>query len=75
MRTPNNLFEAKLSSAPTYQENIEQLLDKALYNLAHLDERYEKAGVEGKRTIIGSIFPEKLQFEDRHPILSACTKR
>lgn len=57
------LLEAKLSSTPK-QENIEQVLEKALYNLAHIDERYEKADIKGKRQIIGSIYPEKLEFEN-----------
>lgn len=59
-----NLFEAKLSSCKPKQESIEALIDKALYNLTHLDERYCNADIHGKRQIIGSIFPEKLQFEN-----------
>jgi len=48
-----NLLEAKLSATTPPQENIEKLLEKALYNLAHIDERYEKADIKGKREIIG----------------------
>lgn len=59
-----NLLEAKLSSAEPQQERIDDLLDKALYNLAHIDERYEKADIKGKRQIIGSIYPEKIVFEE-----------
>lgn len=59
-----NLFEAKLSAVAPQQESIETLLDKALYNLAHIDERYEKADVAGKRQIIGSMYPEKLIFSE-----------
>ena len=59
-----NLFEAKLSAVAPQQESIETLLDKALYNLAHIDERYEKADVAGKRQIIGSMYPEKLVFSE-----------
>lgn len=59
-----NLLEAKLGNTSTEQEDISQLLEKALYNLAHIDERYEKADIQGKRQIIGSIYPEKLVFEE-----------
>ena len=58
-----NLLEAKLSSTEPQQEKIDGLLDKALYNLAHIDERYEKADINGKRKIIGSIYPEKLIYD------------
>lgn len=58
------LLEAKLSSATPVQENIDALLEKALYNLAHIDERYVQADIEGKRQIIGSIYPEKLEFSE-----------
>lgn len=59
-----NLLEAKVSSCSPAQENIEGILDKALYNLSHIDERYENADIQGKRQIIGSMFPEKLVFEE-----------
>ncbi len=60
-----NLLEAKIGNAATTpDEDIEALLDKALHNLAHIDERYEQSDIKGKRQIIGSIFPEKLQFEN-----------
>lgn len=59
-----NLLEAKLSSVPQQQDNIDKLLDKALYNLSNVDERYENADVQGKRLIIGSMFCGKLQFEN-----------
>jgi len=60
-----NLLEAKLSSAEPVQEKIDDLLEKALYNLVHIDERYEQADIKGKRQIIGSIFREKLEFDGR----------
>lgn len=59
-----NLLEAKLATATPKQEKIEMLLDKALYNLLHLDTRYKNADIKAKRQIIGSIFPEKLVFEE-----------
>ena len=55
-----NLLEAKIGNAATTpNEDIETLLDKALYNFAHNDERYKQSDIKGKRQIIGSIFPEK----------------
>jgi site-specific DNA recombinase len=59
-----HLLEAKLSSTSPKQENIERLLDKALYNLAYIDERFANGDIKEKRSIIGSIYPEKLQFEN-----------
>lgn len=58
------LLEAKLGSAEPQQQDIEELLEKALFNLAHIDERYENGDIKQKRQIIGSIYPEKLQFEE-----------
>ncbi len=59
-----NLLEIKLASTTPQQDDIEQYIDKALYNLAHLDERYEKADIQTKREIIGSIYPEKIEFSE-----------
>ncbi|MBS1586677.1 MAG: hypothetical protein JSS82_14170 [Bacteroidetes bacterium] len=61
-----NLLEAKLAAtAPQQQENdIEKDLDKALYNLAYIDERYLEADIKTKRQILGSIFTDKLQFSE-----------
>src|SRR6185312_5241334 len=38
-------------------------LEKAVSNLAHLDELYKEGDVKRKRVIIGSIYPEKLTFD------------
>jgi hypothetical protein len=43
--------------------NKEPLLNKAITILSCLDMLYEKADNKGKRTIIGSIYPEKLIFD------------
>src|SRR5690606_30186064 len=61
-----NLLEAKLAATtPQQQEDdIEKYLDRALYNLACIDTRYQEADIKGKRQIIGSIFMEKLQFSE-----------
>ncbi|MBL7682057.1 MAG: hypothetical protein JNK00_01760 [Flavipsychrobacter sp.] len=56
-----NLLEAKLGSVNSEQEeDIEKHLDKALYNLAHLDKRYETADIKTKRQFIDWIFTKKL---------------
>jgi site-specific DNA recombinase len=59
-----SLLEAKLASVAPQQENLDLIIEKALNNLANIDERYQQADVNGKRQIIGSMFLEKLQFED-----------
>lgn len=61
-----NLLEAKLASATEEhkEDDIEKYLDKALYNLAYIDERYQEADIQTKRQILGSIFTEKLQFSE-----------
>ena len=60
-----HLLEARLSStAIPKNENIEAVIEKALYNLAHIDDLYQQADINSKRRIIGSIYPEKLQFEN-----------
>lgn len=62
-----NLLEAKLASTTTPQQqedDIEKYLDKALYNLAYIDTRYQEADIKSKRQILGSIFVEKLQFSE-----------
>ena len=59
-------LEAKLSEIATKSiaaNSIEKLLDKAISTLSHIDELYEKADIDKKREIIGSIFPEKICFD------------
>ncbi|SEA58382.1 hypothetical protein [Pedobacter hartonius] len=55
-------LEAKLKDLTTENSvdtEIHSILDKALYSLINLTQLYRNADVEGKRVIIGSIFPEK----------------
>ncbi len=59
-----NLLEAKLATVAPQEDNIDLLLEKALYNLAKIDVDFEQGDIQTKRLIIGSIFPEKLQFEE-----------
>jgi len=56
-------LEARLMEVSSLSANIEPLLEKAVSNLAHLDELYQDGDTKRKRTIIGSIYPEKLTFD------------
>src|SRR5579863_12257 len=56
-------LEARLIEVSSLSANIEPLLEKAVSNLAHLDELYREGDTKQKRTIIGSIYPEKLTFD------------
>jgi site-specific DNA recombinase len=56
-------LEARLIEISGLSANIEPLLEKAVSNLAHLDELYKEGDVKRKRVIIGSIYPEKLIFD------------
>ncbi len=58
------LLEAKLSADTPKEADVEEIIRKALRNLSNLDERFTSADIQGKRQIIGSIFPEKLQFSE-----------
>jgi site-specific DNA recombinase len=58
-------LETRLFAANTADTNIEALLRKALENLSRLDQLWEDATAEKKRLIIGSIFPEKLNFDGK----------
>jgi site-specific DNA recombinase len=56
-------LEARLIEVSSLSTNIEPMLEKAVSNLAHLDELYREGDVKQKRIIIGSIYPEKLTFD------------
>jgi site-specific DNA recombinase len=59
-------LEAKLSEIATKStstNSIDQLLDKAINTLSHIDELYIQADIDKKREIIGSIFIEKVCFD------------
>lgn len=57
-------LEAKLSSAPPKRESINEVLEKACQTLGNLDVLYLNGTVEQRRRLIGSIFPEKLCFDE-----------
>ena len=59
-------LESRLIEFSKESNNIEPLLNKAVATLSSLDKLYENANNEGKREIIGSIYPEKLTFDGFH---------
>jgi site-specific DNA recombinase len=56
-------LEARLIEVSSLSANLEPLLEKAVSNIAHLDELYQDGDTKRKRTIIGSIYPQKLTFD------------
>jgi site-specific DNA recombinase len=60
-------LEAKLTKGKDNKKiDFKKLLDQALSNLIDLAKVYTDGDIEVKRKIIGSIFPEKLQFSKNH---------
>jgi site-specific DNA recombinase len=57
------VLEAKIGSMSEEIGDMGPVLDKALKNLAKLDNIWIEATTIKKRQIIGSIFPEKLIFD------------
>jgi len=58
-------LEEEISSLATGQ-NIEPLIDTALAVLENIDKSYTTGNTMAKRNIIGSMFPDKLQFNGEH---------
>ncbi|REC47188.1 hypothetical protein DRF67_11215 [Chryseobacterium pennipullorum] len=60
-------LEAKLTKGKDNKKiDFQKLLDQALSNLVDLAKVYTDGDMDIKRKIIGSIFPEKLQFFKNH---------
>lgn len=60
-------LEAKLTKGKDNKKiDFPKLLDQALSNLVDLAKVYADGDIDLKRKIIGSIFPEKLQFSKNH---------
>lgn len=57
------VFEAKIGSMSEETGDMAPILDKAIKNLAKLDNIWIEATTIKKRQIVGSIFPEKLVFD------------
>lgn len=58
-------LEAKLSEIKTQTEDIEKLLERACKTLENIDTLYATSDTGIQRRLIGSIYPEKLIFENR----------
>lgn|SRR5690606_348535 len=60
-------LEEQLSKdgSDTKQINIDRVLDKAIQNIVNIPRHYSEGGIHTKRAIIGSIFPEKLEFDGK----------
>ncbi|WP_130858040.1 recombinase family protein [Olivibacter jilunii] len=59
-------LEVELTELPTSSENlrtIENLLDIVIVKYSNIDIHYKNAGIEEKRRIIGSMYPENLCFD------------
>lgn len=62
-------LEAQLIETTNRRHNpvdVESMVENALSTLSNLDETYQKADVNQKREIIGSIYPEKLVFSENN---------
>ena len=60
-------LEEQLSkdSSDTKKINIEKSLDRALSYIENIPKMYSEGEINTRRAIIGSIFPEKLEFDGR----------
>jgi site-specific DNA recombinase len=58
-----NELEAKLTGFSQHENNIDDLLNKAVFHLSHLTVYWEEGTVAERRNIVSSIFPEKLTFD------------
>src|SRR5690606_6698180 len=54
---------AKSNMSNTNGQNVQYKLNKALNLIENISEVYIHGDVEKRRTLIGSIFPEKLEFD------------
>lgn len=59
------ILEEKIT-AMAIAQNIEPLIDKGLAALETIDQAYINGNTMTKRNIIGSMFPDKLQFDGEH---------
>ena len=49
----------------TKKINIDKSLDRALQSIVNIPKLYREGGISTKRAVIGSIFPEKLEFDGK----------
>ena len=55
-----------MSNKKLSQPQVEKLMDKAITTLSRLDTHYGNMILSKKRELIGSIFPEKIVFEEKN---------
>jgi site-specific DNA recombinase len=53
----------ELSKQTLVKFNLDETVEKVVYALENIDFIYEKANIEKKREMIGSMFPEKIVFD------------
>ncbi len=60
-------LEEQLSKdgSDTKNFNVDKTLDKALQHIQNIPKLYREGEIQTKRAIIGSIFPEKLEFDGK----------
>ncbi len=58
-----NAIESRLIEVSKQTSSIDQLLEKALNAISQLEQLYTDSDVKKKRTIIGSVYPEKIIFD------------
>ena len=58
-----NKLEARLSVFAANPVQVDIFLDKAMNVVTNISDMYQNADNEGKRAIIGSMYPEKLYFD------------
>ena len=56
-------LEAKLNSLAESNTEIKELVASALKKVGNIDRRYENGNIDEKREIIGSMFPDFLEFD------------
>jgi site-specific DNA recombinase len=57
------ILEDKLSKLAMLQSNIDPQIEQATAVLSNLDDHYTQSNTLTKRELIGSIYPDKLQFD------------
>ena len=59
------IIEDQLKGLREVKSNLNSSLEKGVGVLANLDKMYERADLQGKKQILGSIFPENLTFDGK----------
>ncbi|MDO5637026.1 MAG: hypothetical protein Q4G18_07220 [Myroides sp.] len=57
---------SKNNTSDPSEQDIQRKLNKALDIVQNVSSLYIDGNIEKKRTLIGSIFPEKLEFDETH---------